>query len=124
MIDHVVRLRRRVQIALVIAVLTPLLSALSLPLPALRVPLALAFFLVVPGIALAELIRLPSEAAGWCIALAFSLACNILAAQIQLVVDSWHPLAGSTAVAAIGVLLTACVMWRERSLADSAVAAP
>ena len=113
MIEHVAHLRRRALVALVVTVLTPLLALLSAPVPG-RVPLAVAFFLLVPGVAFGELLRLPSDLATWCIAIALSLAANILAAQAALVLGFWHPVAGSVVVALISLAFLTLVHLRDR----------
>jgi len=104
--EVVAHLRTRARVALAVAVLAPLLSALDLHVPG-RPLLALAFFLLVPGVALAEAVRLPSELASWCLALSVSLAVNVLVVQAALLLDVWHPLAGQVLVALLAVALTA-----------------
>lgn len=111
-------LRARVLVAFAVAVLAPLLSALSADVPG-RIPLALAFFLLVPGVAFAELLRLPSDLATWCVAISVSLATNILAAQSALVFGFWRPLAGSVVVAVISLVLLLLVHLRDRARVDA-----
>jgi hypothetical protein len=116
--ELVAHVRKRVLVAVVVAVLAPLLALLSLDVPG-RPALALAFFLLVPGVAFAELLRLPSELASWCVAVSLSLAANILAAQIALVLDFWHPLAGQTVIALGSLVVVAFVVRRDRNPAGA-----
>lgn len=94
----------RALVALAVAVLAPLLSALDVHPPG-RLLLALLFFLLVPGVAIAELLRLPSELASWGVAVGTSLGLNILVAQAGLVLHFWHPLAGTVLLAVLSVAL-------------------
>ena len=104
MLDVAARLSLRARIALGIALLAPLLSLLGWHAPG-RTVLAVAFFLLVPGVALVELLGLPSRHVSWCLAIGLSLAVNLLVAQAQLDLHAWRPLAGQFPIAAASVAL-------------------
>jgi hypothetical protein len=112
--EPAVRLSVRARFALGITLLAPVLAAAGLHLPG-RTLVALAFVLLVPGVALVELLRLPSQHVSWCLAIAVSLAVNLLVAQAQLTVHGWRPLAGQMLVALSSLVLLALALRRGRA---------
>jgi len=102
--ELVSRVSSRALVALAIAVLAPLLELTGLHPPG-RLLLAVAFTLLVPGVAVVEVLRLPSLHVSWCLAVALSLAVNILVAQLQLTLRIWHPLVGQLVIALVSLVL-------------------
>jgi len=107
-------LSRRALVAAAVALLAPLLATAGLHVPG-RPVLAVTFFLLVPGVAFAELLDLPSVLASWCVAIGTSLAVNILVAQFELVLGRWHPLFAQWAVAVLAITMTIGILLRRRA---------
>lgn len=91
-------------LSLGLSVLLPLCTLTGLSFPG-RALLAVAYVLVVPGLAVADCLSLPSQLARWSLAVSLSLAGTILAAQGMLLVHWWHPLGAQLMLSATAVAL-------------------
>ena len=69
-----------------------------------RTLLAVAFVLTVPGVTVADHLQLPHQCARWSVAVALSISCHVLAAQVMLFAHSWHPLASAVVLTALAVI--------------------
>jgi heme A synthase len=80
--------------------------------PALRLPAAIGFLLVCPGMALVRLLRIHSPLLEWMLALAVSIALDGLVGSIFIYSETWAPetvvatlLLGSVALALVQLVL-------------------
>ena len=82
-------------------------SAAAVP-AAIRAPVVLWFLLACPGMAYVRLLRLRDELAEWMLAVALSLALDLLVASAMLYAGSWAPdriLLVIIGLSAVGALL-------------------
>ena len=105
-------------LATVLSVVQPLLVMVDVQFPG-RTWTALAYALLVPGLAIAAWLRLPSRLASWGLAFAISIATQILVAMVMLQTGHWVPIAS--------VLVPSLISWpflffslrRPRALPDA-----
>ncbi|MCM3925118.1 hypothetical protein ND748_26060 [Frankia sp. AiPs1] len=102
-----------------LSVLVPLLEAADTG-GAVRVVLALAFHVTIPGIPLLLLTRLDSPVLLACVGGALSVALTIIGAQLMLWSDAWHPLALVVVFALVSLAALAADRWRARPSATPA----
>lgn len=101
--------------AALLAVLVPLLATLEVQVPG-RAVLAVAFFLLVPGVPLALALRLPSSLLTLALAVASSLAVWLLYGTLTIVGGWWEPVVGAWSVTLLALLLSLVVVLRRRSV--------
>lgn len=105
--------RWAVAAAAAVAFVAPVLGMIDVSFPG-RLLIALAFFLLVPGVAVLAWMRLPSILATWSLAVALSLSANILATMLQVLTGWWAPLVGISVLAA-GSLVVSAIWWDRRT---------
>ncbi|WP_256787863.1 MULTISPECIES: hypothetical protein [unclassified Frankia] len=96
-----------------LSVIVPLLEAADTG-GAMRVVLALAFHVTIPGVPLLLLARLDSPVLIGCAGGALSIALTIAGAQLMLWSDAWHPLALVVVLALVSLAALAVDLWRGR----------
>jgi hypothetical protein len=96
-----------------VAVALPAVAVLDLALPG-RPVLALAFVLLVPGVPVAALLRVPEPLLAGSLAGAISLATALLGATIQVMTGWWHPVGWAASVAVLSLGVTGWVMTQQR----------
>ena len=96
----------------VVAIAVPAAAALDVSFPG-RTVLAVAFVLMVPGVPLASLLRVPNAVLAGCLAGGISLATALLGATVQLTIGWWHPVGWAAAVAAVSLGATGAVLVRQ-----------
>lgn len=110
--------------AIALGVVTPVLVALG-ALPAVRGPFGVAFFLVVPGLALTSLLRLDDPVREMGLVFGVGLALLTLGAQVMVTVHAWNVVAATYVVAALSlVALVADVLPARRRRARALHTAP
>ncbi|WP_084958970.1 hypothetical protein [Thermoactinospora rubra] len=116
-------LRRVLSWAVALACVAGAVIALADIHTPLRPYLVSMFLLVVPGVAVAGLLRDRDPVAGLSVAAAASLVLNVLLAQAMLLFDAWSPRAGVATVAVLGGFLYVLrVLYRGRdTLAEQGV---
>ena len=100
--------------SLVVTTLSGFGAAGTLP-PAARAGVGVVALLVMPGLPIAALLRLPTNGVFTAVAVSLSLAVNVLAAQLNYAGGLHQPYAVQYAVSAIGVGATAVLgrQWRR-----------
>ncbi len=109
----------RVSVLGLLSVLVPLLEAADTG-GVVRVVLALAFHVTIPGVPLLLLTRLDSPVLLGCAGGALSIALTIIGAQLMLWSDAWHPLALVVVLALVSLAALAVDLWRGRPSAAPA----
>jgi hypothetical protein len=90
-------------------------ASVALPFPPwLALPFAVSFLVLGPGLALAHLLRPSEPAAMISLALGFSLACLVVAAQAQLLMRVFAPHRTVWVLAALTVFGLLWAEWRRR----------
>jgi hypothetical protein len=103
----------RVSVLGLLSVLVPLLEAADTG-GAVRILLALAFHVTIPGVPLLLLTRLDSPVLLAWVGGALSVALTIIGAQLMLWSDAWHPLALVVVFALVSLAALAVDFWRAR----------
>ncbi len=93
---------------LALTVLTGLAVALDAPVP-LRTPVVLAFFLVVPGLAIVDLLPMEDGIVRAAVCTSISVTAAVLVGLAMVAVHWWHPKAG---LAFLGVVSASLVVGR------------
>ena len=114
--------RRVLRVSLAVAVATPLVAAFDVALPG-RTLLALAFTLLVPGVPLASLLRVPAPLLASSLAGAISIAIALLSATLQVLTGWWDPVAFAAALGAGSVAATVWALTRLPLVTTSAAPA-
>lgn len=104
--------------ALALSVLQPLLVVADVPLYG-RTWTALAYVFLIPGVPVALWLRLPSVLATVGLAVATSVAVQILVAMVMLQTGWWHPVASVTVPSVLAWVFAALVLRRGRPLPDA-----
>jgi len=94
-----------------LAVLVPLVATLDLDLPG-RPVLAVAYFLLVPGVPLALALRLPSPLLSTALAVATSLAVAVVYGTVTIIGQWWQPVAGAWSVSLLALVLSLLAILR------------
>jgi hypothetical protein len=105
--------------SLVLALLQSLLVVVDIPAPG-RTWTALAFAFLVPGVPVALWLRLPSLLASTGIAVAVSIATQILVSMAMLQTGWWHPVV-SVLLPALVACAVAVPVWRRPAPLPDAV---
>ena len=98
-------------IGLVVAVVTPAVAALDIDFPG-RALLALSFVLMVPGVPVAALMRVPHPLLAVSLAGGTSIAVALLASTVAVQTGWWNPTACAASIAAVGVAATGWALRR------------
>ena len=98
------------RLSAVLAAVVPLLAAVDWSLPG-RTLLALAFTLLVPGVPVVSLLRVPNSLLAASLTGAVSLAVALLSADAQVLVW-WHPVLTAAGIGALHLTLTALALRR------------
>ena len=105
-------------LAAVLSAVQPLLVLVDVQFPG-RTWTALAYALLVPGLAIAAWLRLPSRLASWGLALAISIATQILVAMVMLQTGHWVPIASVLVPSLISWPFLFASLRRPRALPDA-----
>ena len=97
--------RAALWIGLVVAVVTPAVAALDVEFPG-RPLLALAFVVMVPGVPVAALLRVPHRLLAVSLAGGIGIAVALLTSTIAVQTGWWNPTAYAAGIAAVGVAAT------------------
>lgn len=97
--------------SVVVAITAPLVAALDLAVPG-RTLLALAFVLMVPGVPLAALLRVPNALLSASLAVGLSISVLLLTSAAQVLFGWWHPTATAASVGLLSVVTAAVALER------------
>ncbi|WP_138734708.1 serine/threonine protein kinase [Modestobacter excelsi] len=115
--------RAALWVSAVVAVLTVVVAGLDLSVPG-RTLLALLFTLLVPGVPLASLLRVPYALLSSCLAVALSLGVALVTAAVEVTTGWWGPTAWATGIAVVSLLLTVVALRRHPADEPGARPAP
>ena len=110
-------------VANLVAVALPVVVATGWHSP-VRLPLALVFLLLVPGVSLAVALRLPSLHVTATLAMGLSLSADLLVANFALVWHIWSPLRVVCVLAGVSLVTLPVAVWRLRAHPNPVIATP